>query len=168
MTNAPAIRGGQPRASSSASFDLTVTAQIGRQHVPYLARTLKRALLLVKNAPAEISVALVNDARMSELHEQFMNIPGPTDVLTFELDHSPRGRCVSGEIVVCVPEARRRSRELKHKLEHELLLYALHGILHLSGHDDRTESAYRRMHREEDRILTAIGVGAVFSNTKTA
>ncbi len=168
MTTTPAIRGAKAGASSSACFDLTVTAKIGRKHVPYLLRLLRKAVTLVKNAPSEVSVALVNDRRMSDLHEQFMDIAGPTDVLTFELDHSPQGRCVSGEVVVCVPEARRRSREIGHRIEHELLLYALHGILHLSGHDDRTASAYRRMHREEDRILTAIGVGAVFARAKTA
>jgi probable rRNA maturation factor len=163
MSNATNIRGPKRAASVPPVFDLSVTAQTGRSHVPYLRRMIKRALPLIRNAPCEISVALVNDQRMSDLHQQFMNIAGPTDVLTFELDHTPRGRCVSGEVVVCVPEAKRRSRELKHRLEHELLLYAVHGILHLSGYDDRTSSAYRRMHREEDRILTAIGVGAVFA-----
>jgi probable rRNA maturation factor len=129
---------------------------------------LKRAIPLVKNAPSEISIALVNDRRMSDLHQQFMNIPGPTDVLTFELDHTPSGRCTSGEIVVCVPEARRRSRDLGHRIEHELLLYALHGVLHLSGYDDRNSAAYRRMHREEDRILSELGVGAIFAPVRNA
>lgn len=168
MSTTQASRDALSSDSSLTDFDLSLTAQTGRQHLPYLRRMLHVAHPHVRHAPTEVSVALVNDRRMSELHEQFMNIPGPTDVLTFELDHTPRGRCVSGEVVICVPEARRRSRELGHRIEHELLLYALHGLLHLSGYDDKTPSAYRRMHREEDRILALIGVGAVFALARTA
>jgi len=100
---------------------------------------------------------------MSELHEQFMSIAGPTDVLTFPLDVDARGRPVSGEVVVCLPEARRQARNRKVPVEQELLLYALHGLLHLCGYDDRTGRAYRAMHRTEDQILTRLGVGPVFS-----
>ena len=48
---------------------------------------------------------------MAELHERFMNIPGPTDVLTFELDHDGKGRVVAGEVVVCVPYAVKQAKE---------------------------------------------------------
>jgi len=45
----------------------------------------------------------------------------------------------------------------------ELLLYALHGMLHLCGFDDRTDRGFRTMHRREDDILTALGFGPVFA-----
>lgn len=99
---------------------------------------------------------------MARLHKQFMNIPGPTDVLTFELARDSRGRVVEGEIVLCVPEARRRAREHGIPLAHELLLYAIHGLLHLSGYDDLTEADFRAIHRAEDRILKRLGIGPVF------
>jgi ssRNA-specific RNase YbeY (16S rRNA maturation enzyme) len=44
-----------------------------------------------------------------------------------------------------------------------LLLYAVHGTLHLCGHDDRTAREYRIMHRTEDDLLTRLGVGPVFA-----
>jgi len=110
----------------------------------------------------DLSLALVGDATMARLHERFMGIPGPTDVLTFELAHDARGRCMAGEVVVCVPHAARTARRLGVPLRHELLLYALHGLLHLTGHDDRDDAAYRRMHAAEDRVLTRLGVGPVF------
>jgi len=137
-------------------------AKTGRAHLPYLRRLLARAIQHIRYCPVDLSIALVGDKRMAQLHEQFMDIPGPTDVLTFELDHDARGRCVSGEIVVCVPYATRAAKRLRHEIRHELLLYALHGVLHLSGYDDRTPTAYQRMHRREDQILTLLGVGAVF------
>ncbi|MGN6726072.1 MAG: rRNA maturation RNAse YbeY, partial [Tepidisphaeraceae bacterium] len=51
-----------------------------------------------------------------------------------------------------------------HGVAQELLLYALHGVLHLSGYDDRTESDHRRMHRREDQILHRIGIGPLFAD----
>jgi len=103
---------------------------------------------------------------MSALHKQFMGISGPTDVLTFPLDVDAGGRPVAGEVVVCVPEARRRAKEHGVSLERELLLYALHGLLHLCGYDDRTDASFRAMHRTEDQILTRLGVGPVFASGK--
>jgi probable rRNA maturation factor len=100
---------------------------------------------------------------MAELHQQFMGHSGPTDVLTFPLDEDARGRVTSGEVVVCVPEARRRAEQHGVPVRKELLLYALHGMLHLCGFDDRTDSNFAAMHRTEDEILTAIGVGPVFA-----
>lgn len=149
--------------------DLTLTAaRTGRAYLPYLKRQLPRAIALVKSSPHEISIALVGDAKMAKLHEQFMNIPGTTDVLTFELDHDARGRVTAGEIVICVPYAAREARKRRHTVREELLLYALHGVLHLSGYDDRTDADYRRMHRKEDAVLTALGIGPVFETASAA
>jgi probable rRNA maturation factor len=142
---------------------LTVTAAIGKPYVPNLRRRLRAAHAILKPQLAELSLVLVNDREMSRLHRQFMNIPGPTDVLTFPLEFDRRKRVTAGEVVVCVPEARRRSKELGTGLKNELLLYALHGMLHLCGFDDRTDRGYRRMHDMEDRILRRLGVGPVFA-----
>lgn len=113
----------------------------------------------------DLSIALVGDRRMSELHQAFMNIADPTDVLTFPLDTDARGRVTSGEVVICVPEARRQARSLKIEPKLEVLLYAIHGMLHLLGYDDLTDLAYAKMHRTEDRILTQLGLGKVFART---
>ncbi len=142
---------------------LTVTAATGKPYVAYLRRCVRAAHEILKPPLAELSLVLVNDATMSRLHQQFMNIPGPTDVLTFPLEFDRRGRVLAGEVVVCVPEARRRSKELGIELKNELLLYALHGMLHLCGFDDRTDRGYRRMHDMEDRILRQLGIGPVFA-----
>jgi probable rRNA maturation factor len=142
---------------------ITINAQLARAHAPFLRQQLRRAHAILSPRLAELSVALVNDARMSELHEQFLGVAGPTDVLTFELDHDARGRVTAGEVVVCVPEARRQAKKRGIELRMELLLYALHGMLHLCGFDDRTERGFRTMHRREDDILTALGFGPVFA-----
>jgi probable rRNA maturation factor len=144
-------------------FSLFISAVVGKPHVPFLRRHLRAAHRLLRPSLKELSVAIVGDRRMAALHQQFMNIPGPTDVLTFPLDLDARGRPVCGEVVVCLPEARRQAKERKVPVERELLLYALHGLLHLCGYDDRTTGDFRAMHRAEDEILTRLGVGPVFA-----
>ena len=145
---------------------LQISAATGAAYVPFLRRNLLRAHAILKPALGEMSLALVGDARMSKLHAQFMGIEGPTDVLTFPLDEDARGRVTSGEVVVCVAEARRRAKDHKERPERELLLYALHGMLHLCGYDDRTAADFRRMHRTEDKILTQLGIGPVFHTSE--
>jgi probable rRNA maturation factor len=145
------------------SLNLTISATTGGEWIPFLRRHLRSAHRLLASAPGELSVALVGDARMSALHERFMGIGGPTDVLTFELERDRRGRVSAGEIVICVPEARRAARRMGTDPKHEALLYTIHGLLHLCGFDDRTESDHRRMHRKEDELLCRLGVGAVFA-----
>jgi probable rRNA maturation factor len=156
-TPTPALSRRTGRGSSNADF----RAQAGREFLPFLRRMLAHISNQTR-VPKHVSFALVGDTTMSKLHQQFLAIPGPTDVLTFELDHDAKGRVTSGEVIVCVPEARRQAKLHGTKIEHELLLYCLHGLLHLTGHDDLDDAAHRKMHRAEDRILTAIGVGPVF------
>ena len=156
------------------SFDVSITAETGRPFVPFLRTNLRAAHAAlesrqprgrrVRGLPLrEMSLALVGDRRMSELHHQFMGIHGPTDVLTFPIDADPRGRVTAGEVIVCVPEAKRQAKRRKIPPRLELLLYSLHGMLHLLGHDDRTPRDFARMHRTEDDILTALGFGPVFA-----
>jgi probable rRNA maturation factor len=151
-----------------ALFHLSVTARTGLKYVPYVRRHLRAAHRILRPPLAELSLALVGDRRMAELHRQFFDLPGPTDVITFPLETNPRGQVISGEVVVCVPEARRQALARKLPVERELLLYALHGMLHLMGFDDRTDADYRRMHRTEDMVLSKLGVGKVFATDDAA
>jgi probable rRNA maturation factor len=150
-----------------SAFELAIHAAAGREYVPYLRRHLRRAREMIKSPLAKMSLVLVGDAPMSRLHERHMKLSGPTDVLTFPLETDSRGRATAGEVYVCVPEARRQARRHGTDVAPELLLYAVHGMLHLSGMDDRTEKDFRRMHRKEDKILARLGVGPVFAPRAT-
>lgn len=150
------------KSIASPPFELSISAQVGGKYAAFLRRHLLRAHEILHPALEELSLALVGDARMSMLHQQFMDIAGPTDVLTFPLEFDKRKRVISGEVIICVPEAMRQARARKLSIERELLLYALHGMLHLSGFDDRTEAAFQKMHRMEDDILIRLGLGPVF------
>jgi rRNA maturation RNase YbeY len=151
-----------PRPAVQPPLRLEISAAIAKEMVPFLRSKLRAAHAVLQPPLTELSVALVGDKAMSALHERFMGIAGPTDVLTFPLDEDARGRVTAGEVVVCVTEARRRAKAEGTELRHEVLLYAVHGMLHLCGYDDQAAADFRRMHKEEDRILSAIGVGAVY------
>jgi len=90
----------------------------------------------------ELVVTLVSDRRIADIHRQFMNIPGATDVITFE----------HGEIVISTQTALRCATEFGHSLEAELGLYVVHGMLHLNGFLDGTEADRDRMHAVQNAI----------------
>jgi probable rRNA maturation factor len=114
----------------------------------------------------EVRVRIIDDAEMSAAHLKYSNIPGTTDVLTFDLTDgaSADGEPLDVDILVCIDEASRQAGARHHTVERELLLYILHGVLHCLGHDDHDDTAYARMHALEDEILEAIGVGRTFES----
>ncbi|MCA9285039.1 MAG: rRNA maturation RNase YbeY [Phycisphaerales bacterium] len=112
--------------------------------------------------PREIDVRIVGDGRMRELHARHCGLDSTTDVLTFPGDLDELGGPSRVDIAVCRDEAARRADASDRPVEPELLLYALHGVLHCLGYDDHEPDDYALMHEEEDRILKAIGVGPVF------
>ncbi len=104
---------------------------------------------------AELSVALVGDAEMAELHKRFLGRRRATDVLAFP--YEKRGALVTGEIVVNAERAVREAAGRSHGGREELLLYVVHGMLHLLGYDDHTASDRRRMREREQAVLRAAG-----------
>ncbi|HOB76548.1 MAG TPA: rRNA maturation RNase YbeY [Phycisphaerae bacterium] len=105
-----------------------------------------------------LSVVLVDDDAIADLHERFMGLPGPTDVLTFDLRDDPDQAEIEGEITISVDTARRQARQYRAGQTEELLRYVIHGVLHLSGYDDDTPARRRRMRREENRVLELLGI----------
>jgi probable rRNA maturation factor len=91
----------------------------------------------------EVSVALVSDRRIAELHQRFLNEHGPTDVITFQ----------HGEIVIGAETARRQAHAFRTSLEHELRLYIVHGLLHLRGFDDKTAAGAAGMKRVQEKLV---------------
>lgn len=138
-------------------------AGAGRSHVEFLRSHVLAAAKLLKTPLREFSVALVDDREMSRVHGEFLDDPTTTDVVTFPLEVNDRGEVTEGEVVICVPEAMRCARQRGHRTRNELLLYAIHGMLHLSGYDDTTKREFQRMHAREDEILTDLGLGQVFA-----
>ncbi|MEZ6192851.1 MAG: rRNA maturation RNase YbeY [Phycisphaerales bacterium] len=127
----------------------------------WLEPQLARIVALAGVERCELNLAVVDDEQMSELHGQYLGIAGTTDVLTFDLRDDP-DQPVEGDIVICIDEARRQAKDRGHDTRLELLLYAVHGLLHLLGEDDHDPADYEKMHKREDDLLTRAGLGAVF------
>ncbi len=83
---------------------------------------------------------------MARVHGDFLGDPTETDVITFPY----------GEILVCPAVARDRAPGYGLEVEQEVLLYALHGLLHLAGYDDTTPEAARKMARAQSRLLKRV------------
>ncbi len=129
----------------------------------------------------QVRVRVVSDPEMAQAHEEFAGVPGTTDVLTFDLregdpyeatvvlgpkfllpDQNSTPTTIDTDIMVCLDEARRQATSRGYPFERELLLYVVHGVLHCLGLDDHDEEQFQAMHRLEDAVLEAIGVGAVY------
>ena len=107
----------------------------------------------------ELSFVVVDDVRMAELHARYAGVTGPTDVLSFPLGADP---VLLGEVVISVDTARREAAARGHSAYDELLLYAVHGVMHLVGHDDHDPADRRRMRSAERRALAALGRVSVY------
>lgn len=109
---------------------------------------------------AELSVVLVDEAAMEQLHVRWMDEPGPTDVLSFPMDElrpgadgedSPPG--LLGDVVVCPQVAARQARTAGHSTSEEMLLLTTHGILHLLGYDHAERDEEKEMFELQRKLL---------------
>ena len=109
-----------------------------------------------------INVKVLDDTAMSRLHERYKRRLGPTDVLAFDMRDDNAAGAMQADIAICFDVARRQARRRGHDLRHELVLYALHGMLHLLGYNDHDEERAAAMHAREDELLTELGIGPVY------
>ena len=109
---------------------------------------------------AELSIVLVDEAAMEQLHVQWMDEPGPTDVLSFPMDElrpgtddelTPAG--LLGDVVLCPQVAQSQADAAGHGMLDELLLLTAHGILHLLGFDHAEPDEEREMFGLQREIL---------------
>ena len=112
------------------------------------------------SADADVAIVLVDEGAMEALHVQWMDEPGPTDVLSFPMDElrpgsedniTPAG--LLGDIVVCPAVATRQAAAAGHSAEEEMLLLTTHGLLHLLGYDHAEPDEEKEMFALQRRLL---------------
>ncbi|GAB2677281.1 rRNA maturation RNase YbeY [Thalassiella azotivora] len=133
-------------------------AQVDEVEVGELARHVLDAMHV--HPQAELSVLLVDAAAMERLHVQWMDEPGPTDVLSFPMDElrpgregAPSGPGLLGDVVLCPEVAARQAAAAGHATAEELLLLTTHGILHLLGYDHAEPEEEKEMFGLQRRLL---------------
>jgi probable rRNA maturation factor len=107
---------------------------------------------------AEISLAVVDDATIHDLNRRHLQHDYPTDVLSFVLDQCDDS--LSGEIVVSVERAAATAPDYGWSTQCELLLYVIHGALHLVGYDDQLPVEREQMRLAEAEQLARFGLQA--------
>ena len=115
---------------------------------------------------ADLCVKLVDEPAMEVLHVKWMDLPGPTDVMSFPMDELRPGRDgqepadgVLGDIVLCPSFAARQAVGAGHATEEELLLLLTHGILHLLGYDHAEPDEEREMFELQRTLLLTFLAG---------
>lgn len=136
---------------------------------PSLIRAQAAYLLdrLHMDPDADLSIALVTEEEMERLHVEWMDEPGPTDVLSFPMDdlragdpEGPRIGGVLGDVVLCPVVAERQAHAAGHPAEDELALLLTHGVLHLLGHDHAEPEEHEVMFALQAELLQAWREGA--------
>ncbi len=115
------------------------------------------------NPSAELSIMVVTTEVMTELHERWMDEPGPTDVMAFPMDElvdesrrpdAPEiGPALLGDVVLCPAFAAAQARKAGHGLADELHLLTVHGVLHLLGYDHGEPEQEREMFGLQNALL---------------
>lgn len=106
----------------------------------------------------ELSLAILDAGAMGRVHAAFMGDPAPTDVITFEGDPLLGS---AGEICACADVADDYARSHGGNFARELMLYLVHGYLHLAGFDDLRPELKRRMRAAERRALAVLDAAGV-------
>jgi len=114
----------------------------------------------ILSADLDIEISIVDDAIISQVHEEFMDIPGATDVITFSHGDG-LDSCIDsiGEIVISAETARRYGADHGNSFETELMLYIIHGLLHLAGHEDNDPVEREAMEIIQFKILERVWTG---------
>lgn len=114
----------------------------------------------------EVDVSLVDDETIHQVNRDYRNVDRVTDVISFAFndDKDPKDQINSldvqkmlGEILICLPQAKRQAAEIGNSLERELSFLFTHGLLHLLGYDHMTPEDEAIMFPLQEKILSLVG-----------
>ncbi|TAN59712.1 rRNA maturation RNase YbeY [bacterium] len=117
-----------------------------------IKRDILRALKLLKKPRSRgpLGVVFLNDKEIRELNRKYLNHDRPTDVLAFDY------RALGSELAISLDTAERNAKIYNTSPKEEIMLYIIHGILHLYGYNDATAKARKRMFKKQSAIIKAV------------
>jgi len=123
-----------------------------------LKKVAQKVLEIVEHGQAELSIALVGNAKIRTLNAKFRKKDYPTDVLSFPAgDELPTGVRLLGDVVISVEKAREQAKQRGRTLNEEMVTLLIHGVVHLLGYDhERSAKDARIMGRLERKIYQAL------------
>jgi probable rRNA maturation factor len=134
-------------------------ADVDEHAISLLSRHVLDAMGI--NPLAELSILIVDTEAMSTLHKQWMDLDGPTDVMSFPMDtlddkpgiESDPGPALLGDVILCPEVAAGQAVAAGHSTASELFLLTTHGILHLLGYDHDDPDDEREMFELQSRLV---------------
>lgn len=134
--------------------------EVPQEDLVRLIRHILTAMFL--HPQTEVSVILADVETMEKLHIEWMDEPGPTDVLSFPMDEmrpgtpaAPSAVGLLGDIVLCPAVAQEQAQAAGHSMTEELLLLTTHGMLHLMGYDHAEPEEKEEMFKIQRQLLSA-------------
>ena len=141
------------------SGEIDINQQVDFEIDPTAIRKVVAAILCDHGFhDGAISLAIVDDPTMHQLNVDYLQHDYPTDVLSFTLASDPQRGWLEGEVIVSSDTAQTVAQEYHWPPATELLLYFIHGTLHLVGMDDATDELRQNMQRMENKYLQLLGV----------
>lgn len=132
---------------------------------PSLLERAARLALDHESAPteADLTIVLTDDAQLRELNRDYLGLDAPTDVLSFPASESDpeTGATYLGDILISIPRAKIQAQAAGHRLEDEIQLLVVHGVLHLLGHDHAEAEDKARMWAAQAEVLARLGLSNV-------
>jgi probable rRNA maturation factor len=132
-----------------------------------LAALARRVLEAEGVDRAEVSIAIVDDPTIHAVNRDHLAHDCPTDVISFVLS-DPEDDLFAGELIVSFETARRMAERDGVEVWTELVLYVVHGVLHLCGYDDLTGEGAAAMRVREGELLASEGLSHPFSPMSAA
>lgn len=131
--------------------------------------TVKEAVLKVGElyalTNAEVSITLTDNPHIHEINREYRNVDRPTDVISFALNEGDEPEIegeipvnMLGDIIISVEKAIEQAKEYGHSTRRELAFLTVHGMLHLLGYDHIEEADRVEMRKEEDFVMTKLGI----------
>lgn len=155
------------RKAQVARIDVQIAPRYQAKVKPSLLRTAAQATLDQQRLKrhVELTIVITGNAQLRALNRVFRKIDAPTDVLSFVTDERPRPDTVYlGDVIISYPKAREQAQAGGHPVEAELQLLAVHGVLHLLGHDHYTRAEKNVMWKAQAAVLKKLG--AVITETQ--
>lgn len=114
---------------------------------------------------SELSITLTDDEHIHELNKNYRGVDKPTDVLSFAFRESDEPEILNpqieilGDVIISLERAKIQAENFGHSYLREVIFLTVHGILHLLGYDHMEEDDRLEMEREQDYIMTQLGIG---------
>ncbi len=151
-----------------AKIEITDLQDFVRLDRKLILQVIRRVIKEEGRTAKSLSVVLTDNRHIRDLNREYLGHDLFTDVISFPLEDTdwpigPGNGGINGEIIASAELAAQQAQARGLDPQAELLLYLVHGLLHLMGYGDRTRSEAKHMHEREDELLEGLGFGSVYA-----